>query len=100
MKTRRLHSVGTFAVAVITLVIMMFPFVMVLLNSFKDRLEIFSNPLSFSGFVGLENYRNAFATMRYFSGITNSIFVTFFSLLVIIVFSSMLAIFLCDGNGN
>jgi raffinose/stachyose/melibiose transport system permease protein len=67
---------------------------MILLNSFKGRLAILKNPLEFTGFVGLENYIRAFGVMHYGNAIKNSIVITIFSLLLIVVSSSMLAYFL------
>lgn len=76
----------------------MFPFFMILLNSFKNKIDIINNPLSFKGLVGFDNYIKAFTTMKYFSAIKNSIIITVLSLLLIIVFSSMLAYFLVRWN--
>lgn len=94
MKKQKLGRIGAMLLCLVIVVVMMFPFFMVLLNSFKNKIEIVYNPLSFSGFVGFENYTKAFATMKYFSAMKNSVIVTVLSLSLIIVFSSMLAYFL------
>lgn len=90
-KTKRIIS---FSICSLIAVIFITPFFMVLLNSFKNKISIVKNPMEFSGFVGLDNYINAFRTMKYFTAITNSAIVTAFSLLLIVVFSSMFAYFL------
>jgi raffinose/stachyose/melibiose transport system permease protein len=84
----------TLAVCIALLVIMIFPFGMILLNSFKGRTAILRDPMSFRGFVGFDNYVKAFTAMNYGTAIKNSLVITFVSLLIIVVFSSMLAYFL------
>ena len=94
MKRRTLGRIGSLTLCLIILVVMLFPFFMVVLNSFKSKIDIVENPLSMSGFVGFENFAKAFSIMKYFSAIKNSIIVTVLSLSLIIVFASMLAYFL------
>lgn len=94
MKQEKLRRTGSFALCCVLALIIMLPFIMVLLNSFKDKISIVKNPMGFTGFTGIENYVKAFTTMRYFSAVTNSIVVTLASLALIIVFSSMFAYFL------
>ena len=67
------------------------PFVFVLINSFKDRKEIIANPLALPTTFSLFNYIDAFQKMDYLHGFTNSLIVTFFSVLIITIFSSMTA---------
>ncbi len=76
------------------LVLMLFPFLLVFTNSLKDRISIVKDPLSLTPSAGLSNYISAFNTMKYGSAIVNSTIITTFSLLVIVVFSSMFAYFL------
>jgi raffinose/stachyose/melibiose transport system permease protein len=94
MTGKKIRSVILFTLCLAMLMVMTFPFLMILLNSFKERLNILKNPLEFSGFIGFDNYIKAFSVMRYGNAIKNSFLITFFSLLLIIVFSSMLAYFL------
>jgi len=94
MKRQKIGRAFAFALCLFFAVIMLSPFFMVVLNSFKKNIDIVDNPLSIRGLVGFKNYIKAFTTMKYFSGIKNSIILTILSLLLIIVFSSMLAYFL------
>ena len=98
MRKPKASRVIKLAVSILAAAIMMFPFFMVILNSFKARIEIAQNPLGFSGFVGFDNFVRAFSTMDYFRAVGNSLIVTVFSLLVIIVFASMLGYFLQRWN--
>ncbi|GHV14085.1 sugar ABC transporter permease [Spirochaetia bacterium] len=88
---KKIKGAASFVLCVFILLVMTFPFLMILLNSFKGRLNILKNPLEFSGFIGFENYKKAFTVMHYGNAIKNSIIITVFSLLLIVVFSSMLA---------
>jgi raffinose/stachyose/melibiose transport system permease protein len=98
MKTKIKHikikALVLFTVCAILLFVMTFPFIMILFNSFKGRISIIRSPLGFAGFTGFENYIKAFLAMNYGNAIKNSIIITAFSLLLIVVFSSMLAYFL------
>lgn len=98
MKKQKIGRAISFALCLITVCVMMFPFLMILLNSFKNKIDIVNDPLSLNGLVGFDNFVKAFATMNYFSAIKNSIIITSFSLLIIIVFSSMLGYFLVRWN--
>lgn len=71
-----------------------FPFFLVLINSLKPRMAILSNPVALPKTINFDNFINAFNTMGYPSALTNSLIITVLSLLLIIVFSSMLAYFL------
>lgn len=82
------------AICTMMLIVIMAPFLMVLLNSFKGKVDILKDPLSFKGWVGLTNYIRAFNTMNFLNALKNTVIVTVVSLLFIVVFSSMFAYFL------
>jgi raffinose/stachyose/melibiose transport system permease protein len=88
------RTIIAFGICLAGSAVMLFPFFMVLLNSFKDRISIIRSPTGFSGFSGFSNYINAFKTMKYVGAIKNSLIITVVSLTLIVVFSSMLAYFL------
>lgn len=94
MKMEKWKKRGSFLVCVLLALAIMTPFMMILLNSFKGKISIVKNPMGFVGFTGLQNYIKAFETMNYFNALSNSAIITFFSLVLIICFSSMLAYFL------
>ncbi len=77
-----------FSLAVVFLV----PIALVLLNSFKSRLYISSEPFSLptsETFVAFENYINGLSTSGFFVSFLRSLFVTIASVAVIIVCTSM-----------
>lgn len=76
-------------VLVLLLFLYLTPFMIVIINSFKDRTEIISNPLALPGSFNLDNFIEAFQKMSYLHAFTNSLIITFFSVLFIVIFASM-----------
>ena len=70
------------------------PFLLVLINSIKPKLDIVANPLSWPVTITWENFQEALRKMNFFRSLVNSIIITFFSVSVLIIFSSMLAYYL------
>jgi raffinose/stachyose/melibiose transport system permease protein len=75
----------------IVLILYIIPFILVLINSFKTRVQIVSNPLELPQDYSLSNYFEAFTKMNYSHAFVNSLIITIFSVIFIIVFSSMTA---------
>lgn len=73
----------------IILIIYMIPFYLMFINSFKSRREIFNNTTSFPEIFKLDNYITAFERMDMLNAFKNSFIITGFSLLFIVLFSSM-----------
>lgn len=73
------------------LLIYLSPFFFVLINSFKSRREIISNPFGLPDVWSLDNFVTAFQKMDFVSAFVNSLVITFFSVIGIAVFSSMTA---------
>ncbi|MFA9398249.1 MAG: carbohydrate ABC transporter permease [Clostridiaceae bacterium] len=76
---------------IIMMIVYVAPFIFVLINSFKDRKQIITNPLAFVEHLNFDNYVEAFNKMDYIHGFTNSFIITLCSVVVIVVFSSMTA---------
>ena len=77
----------------IFLLIYLFPFYLMVINSFKNRTEIISNPLGIISKMDLSNFVNAFKRMNYLDAFINSLIITTISVLIIALFSSMTAYF-------
>jgi raffinose/stachyose/melibiose transport system permease protein len=71
-----------------------FPFFLVFVNSLKLKYDILKNPLAFPVNITWENFQQAYTKMNFFRSLTNSIIITFFSVSLLIIFSSMLAYYL------
>lgn len=71
-----------------------FPFFLVLLNSLKAKRDIRNNPLAAPNEWLWTNYVEAAERMEYFQALTNSVIITFSSVIAIVMASSMLAYYL------
>lgn len=78
-------------VLIILLIMFLFPFLMVLINVFKTKGDITSNPLALVGAHGftLKNFPQAIKKMNFLSAFTNSFIITVSATVLTIVFSSM-----------
>ncbi|MBD2868372.1 carbohydrate ABC transporter permease [Paenibacillus arenilitoris] len=80
-----------FAVLFVCLLLFVFPFLLLLVNSFKENKAITSSPLSLPESFGMTNYSDAFGKMDYISAFTNSIMITVLSVLLISLLAAMTA---------
>lgn len=74
----------------LTLVVI-FPVYIMLVNSFKDRKEIFTNEMSLPARLDFTYYLQAIQKMDFFNAFKNSLIITIFSVILIIILSSMSA---------
>ncbi len=73
------------------------PIVIVLMNSFKGQFYISAEPFKLPSpdtFVGLQNYISGVQKINFFSALGYSLFITVFSVLAILLFTSMAAWYL------
>src|ERR1700687_164749 len=72
-------------------VLALFPVLLIILNSFKDRLTIFAAPFALPGAATftLDGYNTLYTTARFDLFFLNSFFVTAGSLILILVVSSL-----------
>lgn len=76
----------------------LFPFLFLLLNSFKGKIEILKDPLAMPKTFSFENYIEAIDRMNYLNSLGNSIIITVFGVVILAAFSSMLAFYLARFN--
>lgn len=104
-------SANTIITIILTFVACVFiaPILVVLMNSFKNKLFISDQPFAFltfsnmdlgeagiqpKTFVGLKNYANGIEAIHFWSAFGRSLFITVFSVLLIVFFTSMTAWFI------
>jgi carbohydrate ABC transporter membrane protein 2, CUT1 family (TC 3.A.1.1.-) len=75
----------------IVFVLYIFPFFIVLINSFKERKDILINPMMIPSKLNLSNYIDAYTKMDYLHAFANSLIITVFSVSLITLLSSMTA---------
>lgn len=79
---------------IILTILFIFPILLVVMNSFKSRLYVSTQPFVLPNsqtFVGLENYINGLTTSGFAFAFLRSVWITIASVVVIIVFTSMTA---------
>lgn len=91
---KKLKTAFLFVISSVLIVIFIFPFWLVLINSLKTRNEVVKNPLSLPEVFSLDNYTEAYQTMNFSTAFVNSLIITVLSVAIIIFFSSMLAYYL------
>jgi len=100
MTRARIRRRVIFTVGVVLSAVYAFPFFLVLVNSFKPKVEILRNPVAFPVEFSWENFDQAIRKMNYFQALTNSLLVTVFAVTALILVSSMLAYFLARTPGR
>ncbi len=95
MKERKIIS-DFFSIFFLTILslIFLFPIYLVVINSFKSRFNIISNPFVFPDnetFVGIENYINGIQSSGIIGSFLRTVFITVLSVIAIIIFTSMTA---------
>ncbi len=90
-RTKKILKVVKMIVLVLALIIFIFPFFLVIVNVFKTKADITSNPLAIIGSHGftMENFPNAIKKMNFFNAFGNSFIITVLSTIFTILLSAM-----------
>ena len=91
-RKKRIHLI-MMILLIVVFIAFIFPFVLVVINVFKQKSDIMRDPMAIIGSKGftLENFPNAMEKMGFWSAFTNSLIVTVSSTLLTLLFSSMTA---------
>ncbi|MGL5258956.1 MAG: carbohydrate ABC transporter permease [Lachnospiraceae bacterium] len=90
---KKITTIAGFVAMILVFVAYMVPFILILLNSFKQKRDIIKSPFSFITDKGytIENFITAFEKMEFMKAFGNSLFITGLSTLFVIILSSMVA---------
>lgn len=102
-RKRNIKDVFMIMILCVLTVIFLIPMFLVLMNSFKSRLFVSTQPFSFPNaqtFVGLENYINGLTTSGFFMAFLRSVWITVISVVVIVIFTSMTAWYIIRVNSK
>ena len=97
IKFRWWQSLAAYTALIAMTLIFILPILIVLMNSFKGQFYIADAPFvppNAQTFVGFQNYINGIAKTGFFSAFGYSLFITVFSVLLILITSSMAAWYL------
>lgn len=86
-----------FIILMIIAIVFIAPILLVLMNSFKGKLFVSNEPFAFpnaESFVGLKNYTNGIEKIDFFSAFFVSLFITVFSVILIVLATAMCAWFI------
>ncbi len=89
-----INNLFSFSFLLFLSLLFLFPLYLVLINSFKSKFNIISDPFSFPNeetFVGLENYINGINSSGIFGALIRTLIITVGSVLAIVIFTSMTA---------
>src|SRR5690625_5180056 len=90
---KKLNSIKIVILRILS-ILFLAPIFLILINSFKEKLYISNDLFSFPNaitFAGLENYFRAIKTVKYWHAFGYSLFISVFSVGVIVLFTSMTA---------
>lgn len=102
-KSKRAENKVIFFVLLTLSVLFLVPIIIVIINSFKSRIYISSQPLKLPNaetFVALENYINGVTSSDFFSAFLRSLFITVVSVVLIVLFASMAAWYIVRSNSK
>lgn len=102
-KSKRVGNNVIFFILLALSVLFLVPIIIVIINSFKSRIYISSQPLKLPNaetFVALENYINGVTSSDFFSAFLRSLFITVVSVILIVLFASMAAWYIVRSNSK
>ena len=102
MKKRNIASCILMLLMILFAAFVLFPILIVFINSLKGRLFISSEPFTIpkgDAFVGMTNYTEGLAKTGFFSAFGYSLWITVASVLIILLFTSMLAWYITRVKG-
>ena len=94
MRKFPLGKILAFVATLALLAVYIYPFVLVIINSFKDRISVIRDPMALPTSIQFDNFVQAYNTMNFTTAFLNSLLITVSALVVQILFCSMLAYFL------
>lgn len=86
-----LRQAVTYFILLIALALFVFPFLLLLFNSFKTNAQIIESPIALPTSIMLDNFKIAYHEMNYLGSFMNSLLITCVSVAAILLFSSMTA---------
>lgn len=90
-------NIVVYLVLILLSAVFLFPVALVVINAFKSKFYISTNPFDLpigEYFVGLENFRRGLASVGFFAAVGRSVIITVLSVLLIVICSAMCAWFL------
>jgi raffinose/stachyose/melibiose transport system permease protein len=99
-RAKKIRHIVSFIVLILLFICFIFPFILVLINVFKVKADITSDPLALIGAHGftLSNFPEAMEKMNFWNSFLNSAIITISSTFLTILFSAMTAYVIVRNN--
>ncbi|BCN32676.1 carbohydrate ABC transporter permease [Anaeromicropila herbilytica] len=98
----KIKKICIFVVLIAVFLIYMFPFALILINSFKMKREIITSPLKLLSENGLnlENFQKAYEKMDFMKAFSNSLFITVSATLLVVLLAAMTSYYFVRINNK
>lgn len=100
---KKISDAIIYVVLTVLAVVFLVPIALVILNSFKNKLYISTTPFvlpNAENFVGFQNYVEGLTKIKFFNSIGYSLFISVFSVLLIVICCSMTAWYITRVKGK
>lgn len=99
-KQKLIKNLLMYALLLIAFVTFVFPFFLMIVNSFKSNGEILQSPFSLPKSISFQHFADVIVKMNFPVSFTNSLIITVLSTFFILLFSSMTAYYLVRNNNK
>lgn len=102
-KKRKAANIAAMTGLIVVFAAYMFPFLMVVINSLKQKRDIIKSPFSWLYTIkglSFDNFEKAFTQMDFLNAFKNSLMVTAFATLLVTLFATMLAYYIVRHNNG
>ena len=97
---RRNRHLTSHAILILWSLVVLFPIYVMIVNSFKDRLSIYTNPFGLPEKWNFSNYTDVLKSGDFMVYFKNSLIVVVISLLLVMIFGSLVAYALANWKGK
>lgn len=98
----KIKNIGTYVVLSLVFLIYMFPFIFIIINSFKTKKEIIKTPLKLFSEAGFnfDNFVKAYQKMDFMKAFSNSMLVTISATIIVTILAAMTAYYFVRINNG
>lgn len=99
-KRKRTGRILTYTFLIISFLAFVFPFFLMIVNSFKSNGEILESPFALPKTYSFSHFADAITKMNFLVTFTNSLVITVISTILILLFSAMCAYYMVRNNNK
>ena len=98
---KKVKNIAAMIVLILVFIVYMFPFLMVVINSLKEKRDIIKSPFSWLFTIkglSFDNFVKAFEQMDFLNAFKNSLIVTVSATVLVTILAAMLAYYIVRNN--